>query len=163
MALEKRLRERNIPFRSQEKRYVEHRGERVHKFILDLIIDDTIILELKCIETNFHPKNILQLLPYLKYWKKQLGFLVNFGLPKVAIERFPYTEKEYEVIEAYDYIKDLITPDIRQPLRAVRNILLNIVETHGIGYSASVYRSIFFKELSFNHIQFMPETIVPVK
>lgn len=65
LALELKLKEKNIPFRSQEIQYVEHRGKQIHNFILDLIIDDKIILELKSIETRFHPKHIFQLLSYL--------------------------------------------------------------------------------------------------
>ncbi len=92
LALEQKLRERNISYRSQEIGYVNHRGEKVHKFILDLIIDDKIILELKAIETGFPPKHNFQILSYLKCWKKQLGFLVNFGLPSVSIKRNPFRE-----------------------------------------------------------------------
>lgn len=163
LAMEKRLRELNIPFKSQVIRYVEHRGERVHKFVLDLIIDDKIILELKVLETSFHPENIFQLLSYLKCWNKKLGFLVNFGLPKVAIKRLPFSKKEKEIIEDYDYIKDLITPKIRQPLIDLRNAILNTLETHGLGYGATVYKAIFLKELSFKNIYFTPEIIIPVK
>ena len=45
-ALEYRLRKSNIPFRSQVLRHIEHCGVKAHKFVLDLIVDDKIILEL---------------------------------------------------------------------------------------------------------------------
>lgn len=161
--MEQQLKKSNIPFQSQVIRYVEHRGERVHKFVLDLIIDDKIILELKSVETNFHPANLFQTLSYLKCWKKELGFLVNFGLPKVAIKRIIFTEKEPKFIEDYTYIKDLITPDIRGSLVMLRASVLTIFETHGLGYGASVYQELLHRELSYKKIEFTPQAIIPIK
>lgn len=163
LALELKLRENNILFRSQEIRYVEHRGERIHKFVLDLIVDDKIILELKAIETNFHPENTYQILSYLKCWRKKLGILVNFGLPSVAFKRNPFSEKEKKLIENYDYINNLITPDNRQSLIELRDVLLAIFEIHGLGYGASVYKKLLLKELSFRKIEFTPQPIIPIK
>ncbi|MEM6318434.1 MAG: GxxExxY protein [Bacteroidota bacterium] len=91
LALEEKLRENNIPFKSQVHGYVCHKGVKAQEFIADLIVDDVIILELKNIETGFHPNHVFQLLSYLKHWKKQLGLLVNFGLPKAKIQRVPFT------------------------------------------------------------------------
>ncbi|MFK7984106.1 MAG: GxxExxY protein [Saprospiraceae bacterium] len=163
LALEQKLRENNISFRSQEIRYVEHKGKRVHKFVLDLIIEDKIILELKCIETNFHPEHVIQLLSYLKCWKKRVGFLVNFGLPKAEIKRYAFTEKEKKIVENYDYIRDLITPNIRPPLMKLRDILLTIFEIHGVGYRALVYEKILLEELSIRQMKFTAKPIIPVK
>jgi len=163
LALEEKLRERNIPFRSQEERYVKHRGEKVKKFVLDLIVDDKIILELKAIEAGFHPLHTFQIISYLKCWKKQLGFLVNFGLPSVAIKRNLFTEKTVELVEDYSYIKNLITPALRQPLTNLRTTLLNILEIHGVGYGEKVYRTLLLKELTFNKIEYVEQAIVPVR
>ena len=163
LALELKLKENNIPFRSQEIGYVKHRGNRVHKFVSDLIIDDQIILELKGIENKFHPKHTFQALSYLKHWKKQLGFLVNFGLPSVVIKRLPFTEKEGKLIEDYASVKNLITPTIRQPLTDLRAALLNIFKTHGLGYGEEVYLKILLEELSFNEMKYTKKAIIPVK
>lgn len=163
LALEQRLTQSNIPFRSQEIGYVEHRGKRVHKFVLDLIVDDVVILELKTIQTNFHPANIFQTLSYLKCWKKELGLLVNFGLPKAAIKRILNTEKEETVLEDYAYIKAIITPITRKPLKELRASLLTIFETHGLGYEVAIYEALLLQELAFRKIKFTPQTIIPVK
>jgi len=54
--------------------------ERVHEegFRLDLLIEDTIIVELKSVEKvqDIHKK---QLLTYLRLSKKPLGLLINFN------------------------------------------------------------------------------------
>ena len=47
-------------------------------FILDILVEDSIILELKSVE-ELHPVHYKQLLTYLKLADKRLGFLVNFN------------------------------------------------------------------------------------
>ena len=49
-------------------------------FRIDLLVDDTVIVELKSVEKvkNVHKK---QLLTYLKLAKKPLGLLINFNVP----------------------------------------------------------------------------------
>lgn len=47
---------------------------------LDLLIEDSIIIELKAQE-NYHPVWEAQLLSYLKLTGKRLGFLLNFHVP----------------------------------------------------------------------------------
>jgi GxxExxY protein len=58
-------------------------------YIIDMLIEDEIILELKCCE-NINPVYIAQIISYLKLSKKKLGFLVNFNVPtiKEGIKRY---------------------------------------------------------------------------
>lgn len=57
-----------------------YRGQRVHEegFRLDLLVEDTIIVELKSVERvqDVHKK---QLLTYLRLADKPLGLLINFN------------------------------------------------------------------------------------
>ncbi len=55
---------------------------------VDLIVADTLILELKTVETLL-PIHEAQLLTYLKLMKKPLGLLINFNVPilKQGIKR----------------------------------------------------------------------------
>lgn len=59
---------------------VFYRGQRVHEegFRLDLLVEDTIIVELKSVEKilDLHKK---QLLTYLRLARKPLGLLINFN------------------------------------------------------------------------------------
>ena len=59
---------------------VFYRGQEVHKegFRLDLLVEDTIIVELKSVERvqDIHKK---QLLTYLRLANKPLGLLINFN------------------------------------------------------------------------------------
>jgi GxxExxY protein len=47
---------------------------------LDLLVEDTVILELKCVEriASIHEA---QLLTYMKLLKKPVGFIINFNVP----------------------------------------------------------------------------------
>ena len=59
---------------------IYYRGQKVHEegFRLDLLVEDTIIVELKSVEKvqDIHKK---QLLTYLRLAKKPLGLLINFN------------------------------------------------------------------------------------
>jgi GxxExxY protein len=50
--------------------------------ILDLLIEDVVIVELKAQE-NFHPVWIAQLLSYMRLSERRLGFLINFHVPMI--------------------------------------------------------------------------------
>ena len=56
---------------------------------LDVIVEDSIICELKALET-VNPLWEAQILSHLKITNKKLGFLINFNVPKIkdGIRRF---------------------------------------------------------------------------
>jgi len=47
---------------------------------IDLVVDDVVIVELKCVE-KIHPIHEAQLLTYLKLSGKRVGLLINFNVP----------------------------------------------------------------------------------
>ena len=47
-------------------------------FIIDILVEDSIVLELKSVE-ELHPVHYKQLLTYLKLADKRLGFIVNYN------------------------------------------------------------------------------------
>lgn len=49
-------------------------------FKMDLLVDDTVVVELKSCEES-HPVHAKQLLTYLKLSDRRLGLLINFGKP----------------------------------------------------------------------------------
>jgi GxxExxY protein len=58
-------------------------------FVMDIVVEDAIVLELKAVE-GLLPVHEAQLLSYLKLANKSLGFLMNFNVPvmKSGIRRF---------------------------------------------------------------------------
>ncbi|ACL73464.1 conserved hypothetical protein [Thioalkalivibrio sulfidiphilus HL-EbGr7] len=58
---------------------IEYRGLRFEEgFRADIVVEDKVILELKCVErlNDAHKK---QLLTYLRLTERRLGYLLNFG------------------------------------------------------------------------------------
>jgi len=73
---------RNIDIRVESEVPVSvfYRGQNVNEegFRLDLLIEDTIVVELKSVE-KLQPVHKKQLLTYLRLAKKPLGLLINFN------------------------------------------------------------------------------------
>lgn len=63
---------------------------------LDLLIEDSIIIEIKAVE-QVNPVWHAQIISHLKLSNKDLGFLINFNVPliKSGIKRFINTNKLY--------------------------------------------------------------------
>lgn len=63
---------------SEKKVKVYYKNEVVGEYIPDIIIDDVVIVELKCVEylTDIHEN---QLLNYLKATDCEVGLILNFG------------------------------------------------------------------------------------
>ncbi|WP_426062828.1 GxxExxY protein [Flavobacterium sp. DSP2-3-1] len=63
---------------------------------LDLLVEDSIIVEVKAVE-QVNPVWEAQIISHLKLLNKDLGFLINFNVPliKSGIRRFINTKKYY--------------------------------------------------------------------
>ena len=80
------LRERGLKAESQVPIKVFYKDEIVGEYFADILVQDTVILELKAIE-NLSKVHEAQLLNYLKATGIQVGLLVNFKHPKAEIKR----------------------------------------------------------------------------
>jgi len=80
------LRKRGLKTESQKPIIVEYENEVVGEFKADIIVEDTVILELKSIRqiTKAHE---VQLVNYLVATSKPVGLILNFGEEKVEIKR----------------------------------------------------------------------------
>ena len=90
------LRRRDFEVKRQVAIHVEYRGLKFDEgFRADLIIENKVIVELKCVEklNNAHRK---QLLTYLRLTEMHLGYLLNFSesLMKYGIHRTVNNLKE---------------------------------------------------------------------
>ncbi|MBW2020579.1 MAG: GxxExxY protein [Deltaproteobacteria bacterium] len=76
------LRNMGIRVESEVHLPIFYRGQKVHEegLRLDLLVEDTIIVELKSVE-EVRPVHKKQLLTYLRLAKKPLGLLINFNEP----------------------------------------------------------------------------------
>lgn len=75
------LKSRDLYVESQVKLPVIYKGKHLDKeFILDLLVEHEIVIELKAVEILM-PVHEVQLLTYLKLADKKLGYLINFNVP----------------------------------------------------------------------------------
>jgi GxxExxY protein len=82
-ALACELRYRAIEFEAQVPIAMQYRDECVGEFLVDFIVDDKVVLELKAVE-RFHPAHTAQVLSYLRATKLRLGLLMNFNAPTLV-------------------------------------------------------------------------------
>ena len=81
------LREAGMNAESQRPLCVKFRGQTVGEFYPDIIVENTIFLELKAVKA-LAPEHLAQTMNYLKASGIEVGFLVNFGNPKLEYRRF---------------------------------------------------------------------------
>jgi len=77
-ALAKELAMREIPFKRQVSIDSVYKGDVIGAFVVDMIVNDQIILELKAVE-RLHPSHTAQVVSYLRATRLRLGLLVNFN------------------------------------------------------------------------------------
>jgi GxxExxY protein len=77
------LRSRRLNVKNQVKLPVVYKGRTLEKeFIIDLLIEDAIVIELKSVE-ELMPIHEVQLVNYMKLANKRLGFLINFNVSQM--------------------------------------------------------------------------------
>lgn len=77
------LTKRNLVYESQKNLPIAYDDLKIESGLrLDLLVTDSIIVELKEIESLL-PIHEAQLLTYLKLSSKRLGFLINFNVPLI--------------------------------------------------------------------------------
>jgi GxxExxY protein len=89
------LAERGLSFQRELYLPVFYKGYEVGEpLIMDIVVENSIILELKSVE-EVKPVHVKQLLTYLRLAKKELGLLINFNCPllKKGIHRVANNQK----------------------------------------------------------------------
>jgi len=71
---------------------VVFRKHKIGKYIADLIVENLIVVELKCCKTLL-PEHQAQLINYLKASGRPVGILVNFGSPRLEYKRLHHPGK----------------------------------------------------------------------
>ena len=85
-ALHSELNLRGIPVQSQVDFPVSYKGSIVGEYMPDLVVEGSLIVELKCVE-RFGPIHTAQCLSYLHASGLTLALLLNFQYPKVQCRR----------------------------------------------------------------------------
>ena len=85
-ALAKELSLRGIPVRPQVPYKITYKGHPIAEYIADLVVDDRLLIEVKCVNTLVK-EHLAQSLNYLKASNLSLALLINFQHPKVVWQR----------------------------------------------------------------------------
>lgn len=85
-ALYMELKKDKIPFDREKEVSVIYKGTSLGKQIVDFVIDNCLLVELKKVD-SIQDVHKAQLLSYLKAMKLRLGLLLNFGGGKLEIKR----------------------------------------------------------------------------
>jgi len=80
------LRDRGVTADAQMPLQVHFRGEVVGEFVADVVVERTVIVELKAVKM-LAPEHQAQLINYLNATDIDVGLLVNFGKPRLEYKR----------------------------------------------------------------------------
>jgi len=81
------LQRAGIPLERQVIYSLCYKGEYIGGYIADLVVDNTIVLELKSVQA-LCDAHVAQLLNYLRLSKCRLGFLINFNNTSLEFKRY---------------------------------------------------------------------------
>src|ERR1051325_3637900 len=88
-ALARELALRGLAVKSQVPYRVDYKGQLVGEYVADLIVENCVLIELKCVE-RFSNEHIAKCINYLKASHLRLALLINFQKPKVEWKRIIY-------------------------------------------------------------------------
>jgi GxxExxY protein len=80
-ALVRELALRGLRAETQVHFSVNYKGQSVGEYVADLVVEDELVLELKCVD-QFCNEHMAQCINYLKSSGKKIALLVNFQNPK---------------------------------------------------------------------------------
>lgn len=81
------LQEKDLEVEREHGLAVTFRGQEVGQFYADLLVEHSVIIELKAVSA-LNESHKAQILNYLKATGIEVGLLVNFGTPKLEYRRF---------------------------------------------------------------------------
>ncbi len=85
-ALARELIIRGLAVRTNASFPVTYKGHRIGEYIADLVVEDQVIVELKCVD-SFSNEHLAQCINYLKAARLRLALLINFQKPNVEWRR----------------------------------------------------------------------------
>ena len=92
------MKERGLTVLVEQSFDVIFRNRKIGKYIADLIVENLIVVELKCCKTLLS-EHQAQVINYLKASQLPVGFLVNFGNQKLEYKRLHHPDKFTETEE----------------------------------------------------------------
>ena len=127
-ALLKELGLRGINAAGQVSFAVTYKGEDIGKYFADILIEDKLVVELKCVD-RLGNEHIAQCLNYLKASGLRYCLLINFQRPKVEWKRIIYGfETKKQIGWTAVLFETAAKLDTNRPLRFARRTILIVAE-----------------------------------
>ncbi len=125
-----------------------HRGRLADLFEPDLVVDRTIVVEIKAQTGAFDSQHLIQLMCYLKFLRTNLGLLLNFGREKLEQQRVLFEEPQR--LEHWDLhrIEGHLSESSRLLLHRLRESIESLFQRYGLGYRQTTYQGLFKAELT---------------
>ena len=149
--VELRLAKAGVPFISKPRtrRELTFCGQSADVFEPDFIVADRLALELKALPDGLPFACVRQTYNYLKFWKCELGLLVNFADVNADIQRIVFHETAAVPVEDFEAVRGRMSPEVRAAMLVVREAALTVHQEFGLGYSANTYRRLM--EIALRH------------
>ena len=128
------LRHNRVPFRSKLPHHLLLVGSVAHTLIPDLVIADSITIELKTVPRKLASFEYVQLFDHLKCRNDRLGLLVNLGLDRVHVKRIVYDAPKYQLTENWQHWTGMIDGRPREVGMKIRSALATVFDGHATGY-----------------------------
>ncbi len=122
----------NIAFQTKPLYPISLDNIHVINLIPDLIVEETLVIELKAKPHRLADSDTVQLYNYMKRTGLSLGFLVNMGLDRVHIERHLRDAVETECRNLSP------SPSFCETTQKITESLCLIYDEHGTGYSSEI-------------------------
>ncbi len=152
MALLLDLQAQGLQAECQKEFEVFYFDKRVGYYRIDILVENTIIIELKAVPEVL-PIHKAQLISYLKGYKKPVGILANFCEGSLYHRTFKNNMNKATPLEdAFDFTKVQLKE--KETIKDLLIIANRILITLGAGYLAQIYRRAFYYELTLSKIEF---------
>jgi GxxExxY protein len=127
-----------VPHASKPKRDLVYHGIVADTFVPDLVVQDHLIPELKCLRGSFSGEHLVQLFCYCKLWRIRTGMLVDFGKQSLIWKRYIYDSfaAQLPISEPPNFVRD---PALAAHIVATINQCLHEI---GLGYRETTWRGL---------------------
>jgi GxxExxY protein len=89
--MEAELHRRGMRFESQRRIQVSYKGESLGEHVLDLVVDDKVVVELKAVK-ELTEQHLAQILSYVRASRLPIGLLINFAKRSLQHRRVIFTD-----------------------------------------------------------------------
>jgi GxxExxY protein len=151
-ALQLELQAQGLQAECQKEFEVFYFGKRVGNYRIDILVQDTVIVELKAVP-KIMPLHQAQIISYLKGYNKPIGILANFAGNMLYHRTFPNKlDQKTALIDRFDFTK--LQLEEAEEIKDLLLIANRILTTLGVGYFHQIYRRAFYYELKNSGIEF---------